>query len=151
MKHHSSWVSSKYKLCLWRVALLNSLTLLQKLCGLILRMVILLDVGCLEVLLELNAAYEIQGLQYGGWIDCGIKWWGSIVVWWCHITYGRCLIKTAVPVKISQYSFHVFLCVYPTVISSISGRSFHFPFPYFVIFVLWYFPFHVVYMVNIYY
>ena len=30
-------------------------------------------------------------------------------------------------------------------ISSISGKSFHFPFLYFVIFVLQYFPFHVVY------
>ena len=26
----------------------------------------------------------------------------------------------------------VFSCAYPTVISSISGKSFHFPFPYFV-------------------
>ena len=50
------------------------------------------------------------------------------------------LIKTAVLVKISWYSFRVF----SSVISSISGKSFHFPFPYFVIFVLRYFPFHVV-------
>ena len=54
------------------------------------------------------------------------------------------LIKTAVPVKIFRYSFHVFSCACPTVISSISGKSFHFPFPHFVIFVLQYFPFHVV-------
>ena len=53
-------------------------------------------------------------------------------------------IKTAVPVEISWYSFRVFSCAYPTVISSIPGKSFHFPFPYFVIFILWYFPFHVV-------
>ena len=31
-----------------------------------------------------------------------------------------------------------------TVISSIFGKSSHFPFPYFVLFVLWYFPFQVV-------
>ena len=43
------------------------------------------------------------------------------------------LIKTAVPVEISRYSIRVFSCAYPTVISSISGWSFHFPFPYFVI------------------
>ena len=43
------------------------------------------------------------------------------------------LIKTAVPVEISRYSFRVFSCACPTVISSISGKSFHFPFPYFVI------------------
>ena len=40
---------------------------------------------------------------------------------------------TAVPVEISRYSFRAFSCAYPTVISSISGKSFHFPFPYFVI------------------
>ena len=43
------------------------------------------------------------------------------------------LRKTAVPVKIFWYSFRVFLCACPTVISSNSGKSFHFPFPYFVI------------------
>ena len=32
-----------------------------------------------------------------------------------------------------------FSCACPTVISSICGKSFHFPFPYFVIFVLRYF------------
>ena len=37
------------------------------------------------------------------------------------------------PVKIFQYSFRVFPCACPTVISSISGKSFHFPFPYFVL------------------
>jgi len=42
-------------------------------------------------------------------------------------------IKTAVPVKIFRYSFRVFSCACPTVISSISGKSFHFPFPYFLI------------------
>ena len=41
-----------------------------------------------------------------------------------------------------------FLCVYSSVISSISGKSFHFPFPYFVIFILRYFPFHVVFIYN---
>ena len=34
----------------------------------------------------------------------------------------------------------------PTVTSSIFGKSFHFPFPYFVLFVLRYFPFHMVYI-----
>ena len=50
-----------------------------------------------------------------------------------------------VPVEISRYSFRVFSFAYPTVISSISGKSFHFPFPYFVIFVLRYFLFHVLF------
>ena len=54
------------------------------------------------------------------------------------------LRRTAVSVKIFCLSFGAFLCACPTVISSIFGKSFHFPFPYFVIFVLWYFPFHVV-------
>ena len=36
------------------------------------------------------------------------------------------------------------MCAFPTVIYSIFGKSFHFAFPYFVLFVLWYFPFHVV-------
>ena len=38
------------------------------------------------------------------------------------------LIKMAVPVKIFRCSFRVFSCACPTVISSISGKSFHFPF-----------------------
>ena len=46
------------------------------------------------------------------------------------------LLKTAVPVEISRYSFTVFSCAYPSVISSISGKIFHFPFPYFVISVV---------------
>ena len=33
-------------------------------------------------------------------------------------------------------SFRVFTCVCPTVISSIFGKSFHFPFPYFVHFLI---------------
>ena len=62
------------------------------------------------------------------------------------------LIKTAMPVEISRYSFHLFVCDCPSVISSIPGKSFHFPFPLFVIFVLRYFPFHVVYIyIYIYY
>jgi hypothetical protein len=40
-------------------------------------------------------------------------------------TQGNCI-------EIFQYSFHVFSCACPTVISSISGKSFHFPFPYFI-------------------
>ena len=39
------------------------------------------------------------------------------------------LIKMAVPVEISRYSFRVFVCACPSVISSIPGKSFHFPFP----------------------
>ena len=35
-------------------------------------------------------------------------------------------------------------CACPTVTSSIFGKSFHFAFPYFVLFILRYFPFHVV-------
>ena len=45
---------------------------------------------------------------------------------------------------IFRYSFRVSSCACPTVISSIFGKSFHFPLPYFVIFILRYFPFHVV-------
>ena len=39
------------------------------------------------------------------------------------------LRKTAVPVEISRYSFRVFVCACPSVISSVPGKSFHFPFP----------------------
>ena len=39
------------------------------------------------------------------------------------------LRKTAMPVEIYRYSFHVFVCVCPFVISSIPGKSIHFPFP----------------------
>ena len=53
--------------------------------------------------------------------------------------------KTAVTVEIFWLSFCVFACAFPTVISSIFGKSFHFPFPYFVLFVFRYLPFHVVY------
>jgi hypothetical protein len=38
----------------------------------------------------------------------------------------------------------VFVCAFPLEISSIFGKSFPFPFPYFDLFILWYFPFHVV-------
>ena len=37
----------------------------------------------------------------------------------------------------------MFVCACPSVISSIFGKSFRFSFPYFVIFVLRYFPFHL--------
>jgi hypothetical protein len=50
----------------------------------------------------------------------------------------------AVSIKIFRLSFCVFLCACPTAIFLILGKSFHFPFPYFVLFVLQYFPFHVV-------
>ena len=36
------------------------------------------------------------------------------------------------PVEISRYSFRVFVCACPFVISSIPGKSFHFTFPLFV-------------------
>ena len=39
------------------------------------------------------------------------------------------LRKMAVPVEISRYSFHMFVCASPSVISLIPGKSFHFPFP----------------------
>ena len=37
----------------------------------------------------------------------------------------------------------MFVCAFPMEIYSIFGKSFAFPFPYFVLFVLWYFPFHM--------
>ena len=66
----------------------------------------------------------------------------SLLKFFCHFT------KTEIwqPCQ-SKYldSVSVCLCLpVPFVISSIPGKSFHFPFPYFVIFVLRYFPFHVV-------
>ena len=54
------------------------------------------------------------------------------------------LRKTAMPVELFQLSFRVFACACPTVISSIFGKNFHFPFRYFVLFVLRYFPFQLV-------
>ena len=41
--------------------------------------------------------------------------------------------KTSVIIKIFWLSFHVFACAFPMVISSIFGKSFPFPFPYFVL------------------
>ena len=40
--------------------------------------------------------------------------------------------KTSVTVKIFLISFHVFVCAFPPEISSIFGKSFPFPFSYFV-------------------
>ena len=37
------------------------------------------------------------------------------------------------PIEISRYSFHVFVCACPSVLSSIPDNCFHFPFPSFVI------------------
>ena len=59
------------------------------------------------------------------------------------------LREKAVPDEILRYSFRVFSCACPTVITSISGKSLHFPFPYFVIFVLRCFPFHMVSFNNL--
>ena len=56
------------------------------------------------------------------------------------------LRNTAVNVKIFWLSFHVFTCAFPTVVSAIFGKSFPFPFLYFVLFILRYFPFHVFYI-----
>ena len=53
------------------------------------------------------------------------------------------LRKTSVTVKISWFSFRVFACTFLPEISSIFV-SFPFPFLYFVLFILRYFPFHVV-------
>ena len=49
-------------------------------------------------------------------------------------------------IEIFQFCFHKFSCAGPTVISSIFGKNFHFPFPYFVLFVLRHFPFHMVHI-----
>ena len=46
--------------------------------------------------------------------------------------------QTAVPVEISWYSFRVCSCACPSVISSISGKSFCFPSHYFVALVNYY-------------
>ena len=40
-------------------------------------------------------------------------------------------------------------CARSTEIASISGKSFRFPFPYFVIIVLRYFPFHMFIIINV--
>ena len=45
--------------------------------------------------------------------------------------------------RVSQNISIQFPCVYPSVISSISGKSFHFPFPYFVFYVLRYIIAHI--------
>ena len=47
-------------------------------------------------------------------------------------------------VKIFLISFRVFVCSFPPGISSIFGKSFPFPFPHFVLSILWYFHFHVI-------
>ena len=39
------------------------------------------------------------------------------------------MVRSGVPVEISRYSCRVFVFVCPSVISSIPGKSFHFPFP----------------------
>ena len=54
------------------------------------------------------------------------------------------LRKTALSVEIFWLSSRVFMCACPMMISSIFGKSFHFPFPYFMLSVLLYFPFSVV-------
>jgi hypothetical protein len=51
--------------------------------------------------------------------------------------------RSSVTLEIFGISFCVFVCAFPLEISSTFCKSF--PFPYFVLSVLWYFPFHVVY------
>ena len=53
-------------------------------------------------------------------------------------------------VEIFPFSFRVFACAFATVIFSIFGKSFPFSFPYIVVFVLQYFPFHVFFLLFIY-
>jgi hypothetical protein len=55
----------------------------------------------------------------------------------------------SISVCLSKYFNFISVCVFmclSTVNSSIFGKSSHFSFPYFVLFVLQYFPFHVVYI-----
>ena len=66
------------------------------------------------------------------------KYFNVCVLFW--------LRRMAVSVEIFRFCFRV--CVrtcLSTVNSSIFGKSSHFSFPYFVLFVLWYFPLPVVY------
>jgi hypothetical protein len=52
------------------------------------------------------------------------------------------LRKMAMPVKIFRLSFRVSTCACPTVTSSVVGKSFHFPFPYFM-------HFHINLVINL--
>ena len=54
------------------------------------------------------------------------------------------LRNSSVIVKTYQWNFFMFICAFSS--GDLFIKSFHFPFPYFVIFVLWYFPFHVVHL-----
>ena len=66
----------------------------------------------------------------------------------CSHTFAPFWLRTGVSVEIFRLNFHVFLCACPTVISSIFGKSFHFPFHYFVLFAIWYFPSLMVWNCN---
>ena len=59
-------------------------------------------------------------------------------------TYSLLTEKESVIVKIYQISFCVFVCAFPPEISSFFGKNFPFLFPFFVLSVLQYFPFHMV-------
>ena len=61
----------------------------------------------------------------------------------------RRLRKTSVTIEIFQKSFCVFACAFPLGISSIFRKNFRFPFPYFMLLVLRYFPLNVVYSIII--
>ena len=62
----------------------------------------------------------------------------DIIFVMCSLTFTLFWLRnTTVTVKVFWLSFHVFTCICPTVITSIFGKSFEFPFPYFVLFILW--------------
>ena len=64
----------------------------------------------------------------------------------CSLTFTLFwLRKISVTVEIFLLSFRAYACVFPLEISSICGKSFPFPFSYFVLFILRYFLFNVVY------
>ena len=52
-------------------------------------------------------------------------------------------------IKIFCLSFHVFTCACPMVISSIFGKNFHFPFPYFVKILIHYVYSYVLFFINL--
>ena len=70
----------------------------------------------------------------------------GIILVMCSHTFHPCCVFTYICSKYFDFvSMCVFVCL-STVNSSIFGQSSHFAFPYFVLFILWYFPFHVVYL-----
>ena len=122
--------------------------------------------------LQVDMLFHVGGRHGRGWYPgvCELHGWTSIPgkeacgigCGWVPVPPISCLSPTMSPpctltspilmaslllrssVEIFRYSSRMFFCACPTVISSISSKSFHFPFLYFVLFVLRYFPFHVV-------